>query len=41
MNLLKKVKENFYSPAEIVNIYISCKKEKEFMKRLMENKKVI
>jgi ATP-dependent 26S proteasome regulatory subunit len=37
---LKKIKEYFYSPAEIVNIYISCKTEEKFIKRLIVNKKV-
>jgi hypothetical protein len=37
---LKKVKEYFYSPAEIVNMYISCKTEEAFMSRLLKNKKV-
>jgi len=36
---LKKIKEYFYSPAEIVNIYISNKKEEDFIKRLLQNKK--
>ena len=38
---LKKVKEYFYSPAEIVNMYISCKTEESFMARLLKNKKVV
>jgi hypothetical protein len=37
---LKKVKENFYSPAELINIYVSHKSENEFMNRLLLNKKV-
>jgi hypothetical protein len=40
LNQLKKVKEYFYSPAEIINMYISHKKEDEFMRRLIMNKKV-
>ena len=38
--MLKKVKEYFYSPAEIINIYVSTKNEKAFMERLLQNKKV-
>jgi chaperone BCS1 len=37
---LKKVKEYFYSPAELINIYVSHKDENEFMKRLLMNKKI-
>jgi SpoVK/Ycf46/Vps4 family AAA+-type ATPase len=37
---LKKIKEYFYSPAEIVNIYISNKKEEDFIKRIMKNIKI-
>jgi ATP-dependent 26S proteasome regulatory subunit len=37
---LKKVKNCFYSPAEIVNMYISNKTEGAFIKRLIKNKKV-
>ena len=39
-NKLKKVKENFYSPAELINIYVSHKSENEFVNRLLANKKV-
>jgi len=39
---LKKVKADFYSPAEIINIYTEFKDNKnKFMERLMENIKVI
>ena len=38
--LLKKVKEYLYSPAELINIYVSTKNEQLFMKRLLENKKI-
>ena len=38
--LLKKVKEYFYSPAELINMYVSTKNEKDFMTRLLQNKKV-
>jgi hypothetical protein len=37
---LKKVKEYFYSPAEIVNMYISFKTEQGFLARLLRNEKV-
>ena len=39
-NKLKKVKESFYSPAELINIYVSHKSENEFVNRLLLNKKV-
>jgi chaperone BCS1 len=40
-NVLKKVKEYFYSPAELINIYVSNNKnENEFIKRLLKNKKI-
>lgn len=37
---LKKVKEYFYSPAELINIYVTNKSETKFMERLLKNKKV-
>lgn len=37
---LTKIKENFYSPAELINIYVSNKNEDEFMNRLLQNKKI-
>ena len=37
---LKKVKEYFYSPAELINIYVTNKCETKFMERLLKNKKV-
>ena len=37
---LLKVKEYFYSPAELINIYVSNKNEIDFMDRLMKNIKV-
>jgi len=37
---LSKVKEYFYSPAEIINIYVTYKTEKEFKDRLLKNKKI-
>ncbi len=36
---LKQVQEHFYSPAEIINMYVSYKDEVSFMNRLLENKK--
>lgn len=35
--MLSKVKENFYSPAELINIYVSNKNENDFIKRLLKN----
>lgn len=37
---LIRIKENFYSPAEIVSIYVSNQKEVDFINRLIENKKL-
>jgi chaperone BCS1 len=37
---LNNIKENFYSPAELINIYVSSKNEDEFMNRLLQNKKI-
>lgn len=37
---LSEVKEYFYSPAELINIYVSNKNENEFMERLIKNAKV-
>ena len=37
---LNKVKEFFYSPAELINIYVGNKNEESFMNRLLENKKL-
>jgi DNA replication protein DnaC len=39
-NKLENVKEYFYSPAELINIYVSNKNEIDFMDRLVKNKKV-
>jgi ATP-dependent 26S proteasome regulatory subunit len=36
---LKKIKEYFYSPAELINLYVSNKNENDFINRLIENKK--
>jgi hypothetical protein len=37
--LLKQVQEYLYSPAEIINMYVSYKNEEAFMNRLLENRK--
>jgi hypothetical protein len=37
---LLRIKEYFYSPAELINIYISYKNEQEFINRLLKNKKI-
>ena len=37
---LSQVKEYFYSPAELINIYVSNNNEKQFMNRLLENRKI-
>ena len=37
--LLYKVKDKFYSPAELINIYVSNKNENDFIKRLLKNQK--
>lgn len=37
---LKKIKEYFYSPAELINIYVSHKNETDFINRLIMNKKI-
>ena len=39
-NTLKKVKEYFYSPAELINMYVSHKNENDFVSRLLKNKKI-
>jgi ATP-dependent 26S proteasome regulatory subunit len=36
----KKIKEYFYSPAELINIYVSHKNEEDFVKIIVMNKKV-
>jgi hypothetical protein len=38
-NKLIKVKEYFYSPADLINIYISNKDENSFLERLLQHKK--
>ena len=37
--LLEKVQEDFYSPADLVNLYISHKNEDDYLRRLLENRK--
>jgi hypothetical protein len=37
---VKNIKEYFYSPAELINIYVSYKNEEEFINRLLQNKKI-
>lgn len=37
---LSNVKPYFYSPAELINMYVSNKNESSFIERLLENKKV-
>jgi len=37
---LKKIKEYFYSPAELINMYVTNKSEIKFMERLLKNKKI-
>jgi SpoVK/Ycf46/Vps4 family AAA+-type ATPase len=39
-NVIKKIKEYFYSPAELINIYITHKNENAFISRLLENRKI-
>jgi chaperone BCS1 len=39
-NDLKKVKKLFYSPAELINMYVSNKSSDDFTKRLLLNKKL-
>jgi SpoVK/Ycf46/Vps4 family AAA+-type ATPase len=40
-NKLTQIKEYFYSPAEIINIYMSNKNEEDFIARILLNKKVL
>jgi SpoVK/Ycf46/Vps4 family AAA+-type ATPase len=39
-DILKNVNEYFYSPAELINMFVSYKNEKEFIERLIQNKKI-
>ena len=38
--VLSNIKEHFYSPAELINIYVGNKTEDQFLERLLQNKKV-
>ena len=38
--MLKNVTEYFYSPAELINMYVSNKSHEDFTKRLLLNKKL-
>lgn len=38
---LKKIQEFLYSPAELINFYVQYKNEHDFVKRLLENKKIV
>jgi hypothetical protein len=39
--MLKRVKPDFYTPAEISNIYFKCGNNQEkFMERLLKNEKI-
>lgn len=38
---LAEIKADFYSPAELINIFVSHKTERDFMTRLLKNEKVI
>jgi len=38
---LKKIQEFLYSPAELINFYVQYKNEHDFVKRLLENKKIL
>lgn len=37
---LQRVKEYFYSPAELINMYVSHKNEPDFIRRIIQNKKI-
>jgi chaperone BCS1 len=37
---LKNINDFFYSPAEIINIYVTHKEEDKFIQRLLQNKKL-
>ena len=38
--VLKKIKPYLYSPAELINMYVSNKKERDFINRIIKNKKI-
>jgi hypothetical protein len=37
---LQNINDCFYSPAEIINIYVTHKEEDKFIERLLQNKKL-
>ena len=39
-DILQNINEFFYSPAEIINIYVTHKEESKFIERLLQNKKL-
>jgi chaperone BCS1 len=39
-SVLEKINDCFYSPAELINIYVTYKDEEKFIERLLENKKL-
>jgi len=39
-SILEKINEYFYSPAELINIYVTHKEEEKFIERLLQNKKL-
>lgn len=39
-NILEKINDCFYSPAELINIYVTYKEEEKFVERLLQNKKL-
>ena len=40
ISVLEKINEHFYSPAELINIYVTHKEEDKFIERLLQNKKL-
>ena len=39
-DVLKNINESFYSPAEVINIYVTHKEEDKFIERLLQNKRL-
>ena len=39
-DVLKNINESFYSPAELINIYVTHKEEDKFIERLLQNKRL-
>ena len=39
-SVVEKINEYFYSPAELINIYVTHKEEDKFIERLLQNKKL-